>query len=204
MTGIHPALAHLAQPVDELAEMDDNPRRGSLPAIKKSLTQFGQVEPLLVTTGPTGVATVVHGNHRLRAMRELGWPDAAVLDVTGYSDEEVKALSLAMNRVADLGTYDTGDLLALINQIDNQALLEPAGYDKTTLEMLELVESRQHEFDREAAERREEKKSSDGSRLSFNLPETTMDVWRSMPWDPDLSESDRFLAMLNCYAQHCV
>lgn len=198
---ILPALQHLAEPVDSFDLLEGNPRRGDMRAIRASLEEFGQVEPILWRER-NGLREVVHGNHRLQVILELGWAEVAAVDCSGFSEEKVKALALAMNRTSDLGTYDTTDLLALVSEVDSVELLTAAGYDQTTLEMLELVESRQHDFDREKADKKDarEREQADTVRLTFTPDQTTMDVWRSIPWDPGLSDNERFEQMVNVYA----
>jgi ParB-like chromosome segregation protein Spo0J len=62
-------------PVSELTFMIGNPRThdaANLTAIKGSLAQFGQLEPLVVNRRPQP-PVVLGGNGRLQAALELGW-----------------------------------------------------------------------------------------------------------------------------------
>jgi len=89
-------------PISDLSEEPDNARDHppeNLEAIRASLERFGQVEPLLVRDN-----VVVHGNGRLRVMRELGWNVVQVVRFSG-SEEEAKALGLVMNRTAELARW---------------------------------------------------------------------------------------------------
>lgn len=69
-------------PLDML-EFDPNNARThpekNIEAVKKSLTAFGQVEPLVVQESSS---VVIGGNARLQAMRELGWTEASADMVT--------------------------------------------------------------------------------------------------------------------------
>jgi ParB-like chromosome segregation protein Spo0J len=83
---IAPGLEHFAVSVDELHHPPDNPRKGNVDAITKSLERFGQVRPVIAL--PDG--TVVAGNHVLRAVEQLGWEQIAAVKVE-LSDEDAQA-----------------------------------------------------------------------------------------------------------------
>lgn len=90
-------------PIGSLREEPDNAREHppeNLEAIRASLERFGQVEPLLAR--PDG--TVIHGNGRLRVMKDLGLTHAQVVTFKG-TEEEAKALGLVMNRTAELARW---------------------------------------------------------------------------------------------------
>jgi hypothetical protein len=96
-------------PLSELKELPGNARthdERNLIAIKASLERFGQVEPLIVQRGTN---YVVGGNGRLQAMRELGW-EFASCTVQDLSEEETRALALALNRTAELAGWDVETL----------------------------------------------------------------------------------------------
>lgn len=91
--------------LDELVEDPHNARlhdMANLTAIRASLLRFGQVEPLVVRSG---TQQVVGGNGRLQVMRALGWETAEIREVD-LSDDEAIALGLALNRTAELATWD--------------------------------------------------------------------------------------------------
>ena len=91
--------------LDDLVEDPHNARLHDMPnltAIRASLLRFGQVEPLVVQSGTN---QVVGGNGRLRVMRALGWETAEVREVD-LDDKEAIALGLALNRTAELATWD--------------------------------------------------------------------------------------------------
>jgi ParB-like chromosome segregation protein Spo0J len=120
------------EPVDKIALLTGNPRRGDLDAVKESLKTFGQQKPIVVSR-VTG--EVIAGNHTLLAARALGWDTIAV----AWSDltpDAAKAFAIADNRTHDLGAYDDELLAALLGQIDDAALLAATGYDDTDLARL--------------------------------------------------------------------
>ena len=64
----------------------------NMAAIRGSLAKFGQVEPLVVQKSSN---TVIGGNGRLAAMRELGWSDCDVV----YADvDNTQAAALAQDQ----------------------------------------------------------------------------------------------------------
>jgi hypothetical protein len=91
----------------------------NLEAIKESLKKFGQVEPLIVRAG---TSVVVGGNGRLQAMRELGWKSASchVVDLT---DDQARALALALNRTAELADWDYSQLASAFENLDREMLV---------------------------------------------------------------------------------
>lgn len=82
----------------------------NLEAIKSSLRQFGQVEPLVVQRSS---GKVVGGNGRMAAMLELGWTDADVVEVE-LTDTQATALGIALNRTAELAEWDFENLAKLL------------------------------------------------------------------------------------------
>lgn len=63
--------------------------------------------------------TILAGNHTYAAAMELGWTglDCHVLDLDPYS-VEAKRIMLVDNRTSDLGSYDEGLLLGLLEDFD--------------------------------------------------------------------------------------
>jgi len=128
-------LASLLHPVANLHELPGNPRRGDVEAVKRSYEAFGQRKPIVVKHDGEGRAVVVAGNHQLKAVRELGWDEVAVVWADDLSEDEATAFALADNRVADLGGYDDSDLLALLETVDDE-LLPATGYTETDVKDL--------------------------------------------------------------------
>lgn len=85
----------------------------NLAAIRDSLTQFGQVEPLVVQKRTN---MVIGGNGRLTVMRSLGWTHADVV-VVDLDDAAARALAIALNRTPELGRWNTDKLNAALAQI---------------------------------------------------------------------------------------
>lgn len=109
-----------------------NPRRISakvLETLKRSLTEFGLVDPIVVNQRNMNV---VGGNQRLRAMRELGI-DKAKAVIIDVDDDQEKALNIALNKIG--GEWDFELLKNVLADIPNedQAL---TGFDKEDLEII--------------------------------------------------------------------
>lgn len=95
-------------PLDSLHEWEQNPRsitRDGFTRLKKQIEKLGQYKPLLVK--PDG--TVLGGNMRLKAYRELGISDIWVSIIEPQDDAEALEYALSDNDRA--GFYDD-DLLA--------------------------------------------------------------------------------------------
>jgi len=92
----------------DLADLTEDPENArthserNINAIKLSLDEFGQVEPLVVQASN---GKVIGGNGRLQAMRDLGWVKAKVVKVD-MDDKEAKALAIALNRTAELAEWN--------------------------------------------------------------------------------------------------
>jgi ParB-like chromosome segregation protein Spo0J len=118
-------LQDLAVPVDRLAPLQGNPRKGDVAAVAKSLKRFGQRKPVVATLD----GTIIAGNHTHAAALSLGWDEIAVVYVDD-DDTEAKAFALADNRTSDLGTYDNEALVDMMQAVAaaDLELLEQASY----------------------------------------------------------------------------
>jgi DNA modification methylase len=126
---IHATLEKLIVPIDGLQHYGRNPRRGDVDAIADSLERNGQYKPIVVRSG-TG--EVLAGNHTLKAAKQLGWTQIAATFVD-VDDDAAARIVLVDNRTNDLATYDTPELIDLLNSIPD---LTGSGYDAAALESL--------------------------------------------------------------------
>lgn len=111
--------------VSELKYAPYNPRRmkrRELEKLKRSIQEFGYVEPL-VWNERTG--HVVGGNQRLRALRELGVDEVEVV-VVDLDEVREKALNLALNKIS--GEWNTEKLAEVLSEIEKQ-------YDREGIEL---------------------------------------------------------------------
>lgn len=116
-------------PLDQLHLDPANARQHgprNLDAIAASLSQFGQVSPLVVQQN-TG--RIIGGNGTYQAMRQLNWPDALVAYVA-CDDLQATALGIALNRTAELAEWDLPTLSKLLTEIQAQDFdVSAVGFD---------------------------------------------------------------------------
>lgn len=131
MNNIHPSLASMAVPIDELDHLEDNPRKGNVDAIAASYKEFGQVKPIVAKRNDDGTATVIAGNHQLMAAKKLGWDEIAVIFLDA-DDKTAIAYALADNRTMELGYTDDDMLHKLLTEVstDYSDLWNDLGWDE--------------------------------------------------------------------------
>lgn len=140
MMRIHPDLLPLAVPVERLRTLKGNPREGDVEAVARSLAKFGQRKPVVAQVSS---GEITAGNHTYLAAKSLGWTEVAVVWVE-EDDASAKAFSLADNRSAELGGFNSQLLLTMIQEVqeEDESLMYAASYsDKDVNELLaSLVE----------------------------------------------------------------
>ncbi len=107
----HHGLHVEERPIDSLKARRRNPRTHSakqIGQIADSIQTFGFTSPLLIDT--TG--TVIAGHGRLRAAKQLGMKTVPTIRLDHLSPEQIRALVIADNKLAELAGWDE-DLLAL-------------------------------------------------------------------------------------------
>lgn len=123
--------------VSDLIPASYNPRKDLKPQdkeyqkIKKSIEEFGYVEPIIFNAFS---GRVVGGHQRLKVLKELGYEevDAVVIEET---EEREKALCIALNKIE--GEWDMPLLKDLLQDLDTGALdMELTGFDDFELEQL--------------------------------------------------------------------
>jgi ParB-like chromosome segregation protein Spo0J len=128
-------------PLADLKPAPYNPRRALSPKsaayrkLKKSLAEFGLVEPL-VWNELTG--HVVGGHARLAILRELGVPEVPV-SVVRLTEAREKALNVVLNNQEAQSRYDPAKLADLLVELEDLPELELTGFDHTTLAALEFT-----------------------------------------------------------------
>lgn len=118
-------------PIAALSEDPENAMRHSgdnLARIRNSLERFGQVEPLVVMEES---GRVIGGNGRLAVMREMGVKSVDVVRYAG-SEEEARALALALNQSAEGRAWDTVQLAQQLEGLPSE-LRDAAGWDEKGL-----------------------------------------------------------------------
>ena len=113
----------------------NNPRKGNINLIAKSLETYGQYKPITVNKRTN---EILAGNHTYEAAKKLGWTtiQATYID----ADENTAAKIVLMdNKTSDAGGYDDAKLLGLLDSLGD---LDATGYtDKDLRELQELYDS---------------------------------------------------------------
>jgi ParB-like chromosome segregation protein Spo0J len=118
--------------IDQVTNHPDNPRDGDVGAIITSISQNGWYGALIVQKSTNFVLV---GNHRLMAIRQLGWMQVPVifLDV---DDRRARNIMLADNKVSDKADYNEDALAALLSAAAADGDLLATGYDQDDVDAL--------------------------------------------------------------------
>lgn len=101
--------------VDSLANWSRNPREAvDIERLKEILQKRGQLMPLLLDG--RDMKTVLGGNMRLRAMKELGWKEVTVSVVTPKDEKD--AIEIALEDNDNFGKYVQTQLIELVKEFD--------------------------------------------------------------------------------------
>ena len=121
--------------ISELKPAAYNPRKDLQPSdpeyqhIKKSIEEFGYVDPVIVNAD----YTVIGGHQRLKVLKELGHAQIDVVVVDIPKDKE-KALNVALNKIT--GEWDDARLVSLLQEIKADGMLEFTGFDEAEFDKL--------------------------------------------------------------------
>ncbi|MCU0279550.1 MAG: ParB N-terminal domain-containing protein [Candidatus Nanopelagicales bacterium] len=136
-------------PWDTLKAHPDNPRNGDTDAIVESITTTGVYRPIYVAKD----GTILAGHHLWYALGELEQPEVDIIRLPyGPRSQQAKRIMLVDNRTADLGNYDDGLLLKVLEELKATELgLQGTGYDLAALAKLDgggyTDESEEREID---------------------------------------------------------
>jgi 16S rRNA G966 N2-methylase RsmD len=126
------------RPIDSLTPRRRNPRTHSSKQIRQiadSIETFGFTSPLLIDAG----GIVIAGHGRLRAAKQLGMETVPTIRLDHLSEEQVRALVIADNQLAELAGWDE-DLLALelqeLAELDLDFDLEIIGFETAEIDLL--------------------------------------------------------------------
>lgn len=124
-------------PITSLKPADYNPRKDLQPGdpeydkLKRSLTEFGYVEPVIFnqTTG-----RVVGGHQRLKVLADLGHTDVDCV-IVELDDTRERALNVALNKIS--GDWDESKLALLIADLDASDFdVELTGFDEAEIQAM--------------------------------------------------------------------
>lgn len=123
--------------IDDLVPAEYNPRVDLKPGdkeydkLKRSIEEFGYVEPIIYNKRNN---TVVGGHQRLKVLKDLGYTDIDVVEVD-LNDNDEKALNIALNKVS--GDWDESKLAELISDLQsNEYDISLTGFEDDEIEEL--------------------------------------------------------------------
>ena len=113
----------------------NNPRKGDINLIAKSLETYGQYKPITINKRTN---EILAGNHTAQAARKLGWTTIKAVYID--ADENTAAKIVLMdNKTSDAGGYDDATLLGLLDKLGD---LDATGYtDKDLKELQSLYDT---------------------------------------------------------------
>lgn len=130
-------------PAEKLNPASYNPRkisRDMLQALKKTITEFGLVDPVIVNAD----MTIIGGHQRFKACLELGFKDipCVVLDIPKSKE---KALNLALNKIS--GDWDKKKLEKLLKEIEEMDIGFTGFTDEEMKQLIDDMEPDTPEYD---------------------------------------------------------
>ena len=121
-------------PISEIHEADYNPRKKLNPKdkeyqeIKRSIEEFGYVQPLIINKDHT----IIGGHQRLTVLKDLGYKEIDVVIVDVDKTQE-KALNIALNKIS--GRWDSKMLSGLLQDLSaNKFDLKLTGFEPKVLD----------------------------------------------------------------------
>ncbi len=117
-------------PIDSVNLYPENPReieKGQFEKLRKSIREFGFVEPLVVNLrdddsfpeSERNKLTIVGGNMRWRAAKEEGYKEVPIVEVSLNKAKEA-ILNIALNRIS--GKWDIGKLEKMVYELSSEEL----------------------------------------------------------------------------------
>lgn len=139
--------------IESLKPAEYNPRKDLKPEdeeyqkIKKSITEFGYVAPVIVNSN----MTVIGGHQRLKVLKELGYTEVECV-VVDLDQKEEKALNIALNKIS--GDWDNDkleELLAELKQTDIDMDITGFSFDEVDEILKDITGSKEDDFDLDQA-----------------------------------------------------
>lgn len=137
MSEVTTAMEWRTIPVGDLRPAAYNPRKKLKPGdkeyekIKKSIQEFGYVEPIIVNFD----MTVIGGHQRLTVLKDLGYTEVQCVVVHIEDDAKVKALNIALNKIT--GAWNEQMLADLIVDLQKQDFdIDLTGFEPPEIDQL--------------------------------------------------------------------
>ena len=125
--------------ISELKAADYNPRQittAELNKLKESIKKWGNLKPIIINKA---TKTIVGGHQRIKVLKELGYKEVEVIEVSINGGAEERALNLALNKIS--GEWNNTKLINVLKEIqdlDEDQLMSTGFTDNETLYLLEL------------------------------------------------------------------
>ena len=102
--------------VDDLIPYDNNPRKNdeAVDYVANSIKEFGFKMPIVIDKN----GIIIVGHTRLKASKKLGLKEVPVIIADDLTDEQVKALRLADNKVSEVAQWDFNMLDKELAELD--------------------------------------------------------------------------------------
>lgn len=130
-------------PINELRAAEYNPRKHDkeqTEQLKKSIKQFGMVDPIICNSAPERKNIIVGGHFRLEVLKELGAVTVPVIYVNIPDKEKEQALNIRLNR--NVGEWDW----ILLAEFD-EGFLADIGFNSEELDIIFPIEENPGQFD---------------------------------------------------------
>ena len=124
-------------PIDSVKPTPGSPRRhpaSQIRALTKSFDAFGQVLPILVDAD----SRIVSGHAQHEVAKRLRMTEVMAIRIEYLSEAQIKALMLALNRTAELATWDDhalGSILLELSELDLDFDIEATGFAMAEIEL---------------------------------------------------------------------
>lgn len=126
--------------INDLTGADYNPRKDLQPEdieyqkIKRSIEEFGYVEPVIINDDHT----IIGGHQRVKVLKDLGYEELQVIQISVDKTKE-KALNVALNKIT--GEWDIDKLSQVLEDLDLEEFdLEITGFDLDEIDDLLGIE----------------------------------------------------------------
>ena len=139
--------------IEKLKSAEYNPRKDLMPEdaeyqkIKKSLIEFGYVDPIIVNND----MTVIGGHQRLKVLKELGYTEVEC-NIVDLDKNKEKALNIALNTIT--GDWDNSkfeELLAELKESDVDLDATGFSFDEVDDILKDITGSKEDDFDLDEA-----------------------------------------------------
>lgn len=151
-----PELDVVRVPLAELHGYEGNAKRHTneqLDAVRKSISEFGFVNPVLAWHDAEGRAVIVAGHARCQAARKEGLDEVPVVFVDHLGDAQRRALTLADNQTTMMTGWDMDTLKAELDALADEFDMADFGFDFEEMAGDDDVEVTEDEPDEDADDR---------------------------------------------------